>query len=264
MRKLIKSLVAVSVLTAMATVAYAGDIGYTTGDLLLSFRQWDGANAGAKNLTFDIGTFSANYSGKMNVTVGTYDLSSVGSGMNNMQFSIVGGSISGSGPTATSTEFVSKSRVGAQAVNAAGTATLVGTEASWVAKTSSQIEQSRSRIETIGGGALAAGISDGDGSSYHTAVGNNGDFVTKFQGNVETTVAVGSTVYADLFTMTGKSTFAASSVSYSGNFKLVDHGDNTVTVIYNYNAVPEPATFGVLAAAGLLLVSTRRQLRKQA
>ena len=259
MRKLIKSLVAVSVLTAMATVAQAGDIGYTTGDLLLNFRQWNSATAtpGTLNYTFDIGTFSAKYSGQANVTVGTFDLGSIGSGMNNIQFSIVGGSIAGIGPTAITTEFMSKSRIGA-----ATNPSVQGTEAAWAPKTGSLLEQSRSRFEPVGTHALLVGTPDSDGYSYHTAVGNNGDFATKFQGTVETTVAVGSTVYADLFTMTGKSTTASSSVSYSGVFQVVDNGNNTVTV--TYNAVPEPATFGVLAAAGLLLVSTRRQLRKQA
>ena len=249
MTNLTKSLFAAAV---VATAAVQAQAQVPVGDLVLNFRQQAGTTYGANNLSVDIGTF-ATYAGKQNVTVGQFDLSSIGAGLDNIQFSVVGANVA-TGPGAKGVLWMSEARGAGSSVDP----TVQGTEAAWLNTTASTMKTTSGKISPIALGL----VSDSDAKSYHTFIGDNGQFGTAFQGNVETSTGVGfgasSSVVADLFYLQSASGNGTPS-SYVGNFTLMGDG----TVVYNA-AVPEPTTFGILAGAGLLLVSARRQLRKQA
>lgn len=256
MRKLTKSLLVASVLTAMASVAQA----YTAGDIILNFRTWDGTAAGANDLTIDIGQFSSLYNGE---TVATGVFSTLGNGSaDNVQFSALGYVSSTAGLSAKSQFYVSKTRV-----DGTSDYTVAGSETPWVNPAKGGSSSSPAlQIKAIGdgnpSGVPVVDATSGASTSYHAYVGT-GNLQNKFAGNVETStgtgfVAAGTSVAADLFYLDGVNYSAGAAGTYSGVFIL--NTDGSVV----YNPVPEPATFGVLAAAGLLAVATRRQMRKQA
>jgi hypothetical protein len=75
--------------------------------------------------------------------------------------------------------------------------------------------------------------------------------------NVETTFS-GAYVRSDVWQVTSSLT---ASPSYLGYIQV--DADGTAFFQAAGTAVPEPATFGILAGVGLLMVSVRRQLKGQ-
>lgn len=250
MSNLAKTLLVASIMAVGASVAQAQ---YASGDLLLNFRP-DSPSGSSIDMTIDIGQFSAL---QANQVVATVDLTSLASGVtggsiDNIDFSVLGAtSRTGTGPsTYAETMFATEAQVG-------GTGNSQGTEAAWVNKTYSSLNNAASKIAGITQGL---NVADSSSTSYHSVIGT-GAFGSSFQGDVEQTTGTGfaqnaTGVAADLFFLNTKTTGAS---TYEGTFTLENNGE----VVYDMTAVPEPATFGILAAAGLLMVSVRRQFRKQ-
>jgi hypothetical protein len=73
------------------------------------------------------------------------------------------------------------------------------------------------------------------------------------------TVTGSKVITEDLWTITRPSTAAATAWQYDGYFTL-DLSGSSPSLIYNAAApVPEPSTYGLIAGAGLLVMSLRRQ-----
>jgi hypothetical protein len=112
--------------------------------------------------------------------------------------------------------------------------------------------------------ANSATLTDGDSESYHSLGeqnsggqaqvinwGNNFSLTAANGGNIETK-NTGSTVYEALWDIPASDAGEGSPV-YLGYFTFRADGE------VDFSAVPEPSTYGVLAAAGLLALALRRQ-----
>jgi hypothetical protein len=231
-------------------------------DLVLAFRQ----SGGASDLVVDIGQASAYYgaSGGSSFTIGQYNasqLSSAFSSLDNLSFSVSGAvRTSGDPVNPLQTLWVTDPRVD------------INTQSSpW--QRQSQFSQGTvgGQIVGIGNGAVTYGgtqpagpnntasavvIPDSDPNSYHSFMGDSGDFNGTFQGNAENTTGLnfttsGSPLVSDLYQLrpgSGDSTLL-------GQFQF--NTDGTMT----FTAVPEPSIWALLPLGALMFVCMQRLRR---
>ncbi len=111
----------------------------------------------------------------------------------------------------------------------------------------------------IAGQNNAATLDNTASTSYTKNIGTGGNFTGSFQGNIETTTSssfsstAGAKSIADLYELqpgTGAGTLL-------GSFEFSNSG--TLTFV----PVPEATTYGLMAGAGLLLLSVRQQFRRR-
>jgi hypothetical protein len=105
---------------------------------------------------------------------------------------------------------------------------------------------------------IAAGNSD----SFSTVVDKTGvanNFIGKTGVTPDSQIGSSGIIYEDLYAATTSSPY-----TYEGYFTFNDNTDS-LTFTSAVSAVPEPASYGLMAGAGLLLVTLRRQfVRKNA
>jgi PEP-CTERM motif len=255
---------------------------YTTGDLLLNFRNT--ANLSAADLTIDLGsvsTFAA-------IPGGTYDLNSGGSALpsittvdsalSSVAFtagelqtaygsSLTGIALSGAALTSdsdfvtrsqTSTAAGSKGSSGVQSQNTFANAVgNTGAGASGLDATTATSLDNGNRGASV---ASAQSFSYEAQATHSSSVINwNGAFVTTTAGGgtMETAGLSSSAVYAGLWT----SDQAGDAGTDLGYFTFNPNGEVDFTSLNPVSAVPEPSTYGLIAGVGLLAVAFRRQLR---
>ena len=235
---------------------------YNPQDLILAFRQ----SGGSSDLVVDIGQAALYYNASPGSSFGIsqYDSAQLGSAfssLDNVSFSISGAvRTTGDPNNPIQTLWVSDPRVD---LNTPSTP--------W--QRQSQFSQGTvgGQIVAIGNGAATYGgtqpagpnntatalvIPDSDPNSYHSFMGDNGDFGGTFQGNAENTTglnfaASGSALVSDLYQLrpgSGDATFL-------GQFQLNTDGSMTFT------AVPEPGTWA-LFPLGVLMFFCMQRLRR--
>lgn len=264
-----------AVFSAGAVQASAASFTYNDGDLLLNFRAKAGTSYGANNLTIDIGAastyetatavipltqFNASDLNLVNNTAGNYS---------SFSFSAVG-TLFGGDKTVYSTRTRNSASVNYNDTSLSGST-------AWNARSSSGMSSTSSQIDTIANNALAFGtplpgastgisIADGSANGYHSYVRQNASIDTgnlngKWQGEIETSTGTGFSTFvrADLY-RNSPSTAGA----YLGYFQFNADGSAFFSP-QNLAAVPEPATYGIVAGLGLVALSLRnRASRKQA
>jgi hypothetical protein len=249
MKRLTKTtLLAALGLALVPPVAYAGN-----GDIIVDFQ------AGGQDIAIDLG-------GLPNQTV---DLSSFISGVSFSSGNIgfVGGFNAGAGG-AGDQAFVSTIRSGG------GTDfTIPGTETrpQNVARLSNS---SITSAANIAGGFVPGTLPSTDAQSWSSLISAgpglagtaNNSFVSvwgsTFALNGPMQAATGRIV-EDLWSVTRPSTAAISSWVYDGAFTIDFTGASPSLIFSAPTAVPEPTTYGILAGAGLLVVTLRRHLTRK-
>lgn len=269
MNKVSKSLLLASIGAAvLAGQAQAQSFNYNSqGDVLLSFRTPATPN---NNLVVDLGDISQFLTAKGEITLGQF-----GNGAGQVNASIInGGKFDGltfsasaattvNGPTGAKTLFVTEARTSgsADATLAGSTAFLPGSKNA-EGGTASKIQSVGVNATSFGtsGHILANGVMETPdaGNSYHNFVTDAGNFgAGTFAGSVENSFSGGASfVRSDFYELDA----GASTAKYLGYFQLNSDG----TAVFN-SAVPapEPMTYGFLGGIGLLMVSVRRQLKRQ-
>jgi hypothetical protein len=248
-------------LLAMAGIAFvAQDVSaqttYTGRDLILGLRTTGGAN----DLEVNVGQASLYYGASSSFLVPgvtAADINATFGNFNNVLWSVGGAVRTGDGGDTAipvSTLWVTRARTD---VNSQSTP--------WIRQSSGALAPSATKIASVGanyGGQTptansptAAVIPDGSAQSYHTFVGT-GNYGGSFQGNVENltpaSFSSGSSV-SDLYEIrpgSGAST-------YLGYFSFAGGTDQLTFV-----PVPEASTYGLIAGAGLLILSLRHQFRR--
>jgi hypothetical protein len=240
-----KNLTKAAVLSA--AVALAGQGAYAaTGDLILGFT----GNSAATDTTFNLGSLSSS-------TISTGNLSS---GLNSFASSGVMGYF-GSGSTAGNGIDISVTRAGSTAIG------LQGTESAPPAPpTATTLGGAIADVSAI---QIGSGVASFTGNSYsaNTVAANPGvqnDSVFSDNGGNSSLVANGTVM--DIFSETigtgsGRGS-VPTTVAYVGQLDLFNLGGAA-----NYEfipagfvaAVPEPSTYGIIAASGLLALALRRK-----
>jgi hypothetical protein len=193
------------------------------GDLLIGFTS------GAGNDTiYDLGAETALFSGE------TWDLSGLLSGLSSLQWGILGDKAIGTSAFAWST-----------------LPGVLPSTARW-GQLNTAAKSIASNFASLGLGSSIA-ISSGDDNSWNQQT-IHGGLATQYVnvwGNPNSTGVVTETLYQMLANGSDPVTL--------GTFSLGANG----TLTFAAASVPEPATYGVLGGAGLLLVSLRTQLRRK-
>jgi len=231
---------------------------YAPRDLVLGFRQVGGAN----DLEINIGQSSLYYGASSGFTVpgvSASDINATFGNFNNVLWSVGATVRTGDGGDPSLT-------VGCLFVTRARTDPAVES-VPWLRQSSGALAGTSTKIVSIANNFAgqtptinslsATVIPDVSAQSYHTFVGG-GNYGGTFQGNVENltpgSFTTGNSV-SDLFEIlpgSGDST-------YLGSFSFEPSGQ------LSFSPVPEPSTWGLLAGAGVMILSLRfRSRRKQA
>ncbi len=242
----------VSVLGATnATAQFA----YADNDLLLNFRETDGGS-GSANLTINLGSILAfrNLTGTTPITQFTgSQITSLFGNVNNLAFSVVATEKSApeNSPYINNTYWATTGR----AVNGVANTAPDRVGALSQGGVSAKIASIGNNAADAGGdlSATATQTVDGNGTSYHAQVGA-GTFGGSISFNVEQTTgaAFSGTVEADLFEMIPGS----GPGTRLGHFEFNSSGGMTYTSV---TPVPEPATYGLIAAGLVAVAAFRRK-----
>ena len=265
-------LAAVALFGAEARAQFA----YSTGDLLLNFRYTDTADGsfGASDVEIDLGnvnTFLSTHSAS-----GTYDLTSLLTFPGSTKTLASINNTPNSGATLDGISFSATAVIDpGNVVQTKLWATSTRGSGPLVAQSGGVEAQAGQAIDGVGNGgnnsyqavanrlgtANAVKVGDAGAGSYHTFVGtdNSGTFGGFMNKSVETTTPAGFTgsVAADLFYLPSGAT--AQQLGYF-TFGTGDGAHGALS--YTVSAVPEPASYGVVAGLGLLALAMRRQIRR--
>ncbi len=243
MNRLVKTAALAALGVAMGTTAKAQ---YNANDLILGFTKTGAANdyvidLGNANTTVGVGGSTVHdLSGDFSLAT----LSAQFGGLNGASMGVAGGN----GATAGRDLYYTELR------GALGTPPVPGSTAPG-SLASTPIANGANDVSAVANGLpLSAGQSatpaQGNASSWSTAVVNFGIDT----GRNPMSQANGSLIYEDLYRGTPNGAFA-----YDGFFTLDTSGSGSLTFTPAATAVPEPSTYGMLAGAGLLALSLRRQ-----
>jgi hypothetical protein len=247
--------------TAMAAAGFAIDAqaAYTfdpqADTLLLNFRK-----AGASS-DFNVSLGSVtDYKAGLSLNISQYsasDLSSTFGGLGGLQWSLVGYKAYGSTADASVPEgtlYVTRS-----------------TETAWSAQNSFTMDAVGTKYGGIGGYAQNTGVdfsntatksASANSASYTGAVGASGNFgkASAFPGGVEATTPTAASWSQDLFLyqmVPSDVAYSGSHVQEVGKFTLASDGT------MSFSAVPEPSTYGMIAAGGLMVYGFVTHRRRQ-
>jgi hypothetical protein len=229
------------------------------GDLVLGFTST--AAGVTQDYVIDLGAFSSLSSSQISHLGGAVNLAQFGTGGAPPIGSMNVGVMFGQGAAQTG-DFagVSQFRTGGNAAGVVGTESVPATPSSGNFVTSAATDAASLLLGT-----------PGNGNQFSFTIQGNTLTAGGFANNlgVNPMVAMpGSTIALDLFESTrlapsGRST-PASAFTYEGTLNIDLSGPNAIvdfTPAGFAAAVPEPSTYGLIAGAGLLIVSLRRQLR---
>ena len=258
-----------------AVEASAASFTYTDGDLLLNFRAKAGTSYGANNLTIDIGQASTYETATAVVPLtqfNTTDLNLVNNtagDYSSFSFSALGTLFNGN-KTVYSTRTRSAGSVNYNDTSLSGSTAWTSSSQAGLGATSSQIDTIAQNALTFGtalpGASAGISIADGSANGYHSYVrksasDDTGNLNGKWKGEVETSTGTGFSTFvrADLY-----KNAPGVAGSYLGYFQFNADGSAFFSP-QNLAAVPEPATYGIVAGLGLVALSLRnRASRKQA
>jgi hypothetical protein len=250
---------------------------YTDGNLILDFSQ----STATADVEVDLGSLSSlqGLSGGSTVSLGNFSsqLAAAGASINDLTFSIFGLQFSQNGSIAANTSWLTQTQTGASP----NTPPPDLTGSNQNALKSNELGALGLQIDGVtlaGKGILpwSAGNAAGANNSANTVIIPNSNInsftklgtgtllngsVNHFQNTTSGTFSTdGGTYVSDLFELDpglGSSTPS----TFQGYFTLNNTGELDFTSV---SAVPEPGTYSLLAAGGLLLLSFRKQLfRKQ-
>ncbi|HEX3624648.1 MAG TPA: PEP-CTERM sorting domain-containing protein [Verrucomicrobiae bacterium] len=261
-----KKLTTAAVLVGGAILASQSAFGATyssaANDLLFGFQN--AAGSGSEDYIINLGAASS-IVGQTSVVNLSSDFSSsdfeaVLGGSSSMKGGVIGAATISTGGNNGSTADLYATQLRS---SGAGTASVAGSAAP-AGLTRAQDESAYSAIggtlatPTAGSGILdttkswEGQIDPGTASpSYHSVTGINPD----------STVTASTVLYEDLWETTSSSLTGSKAFSYLGYFTLDAATDTlTFTGADVATAVPEPATYGILAGVGMLLLALRRQL----
>lgn len=263
-----KNLYKFALLTALGLASVQGVFaGANNNDLILDINAND--SGGTTEFDVNLGNISTF------TPTPNYDLSSLVSGFNSyssatvsgLMIGVVGGQNGQGGIAGTGNDIFSTTmRVGGSSYATAGTegAPTAGSPG-------------KAAIGSAGGitgtfSDYGVNTSTGDSTSWTSLVakdtttdGTANNSFSSYLGLNPMSSITGSTITLDLWkdTVTGSST--TSGWVYQGDLTLTLNGSAAPSLVYDVSAVPEPTTYGMLAGAGLLLVSFRNKLvRKNA
>ena len=115
-------------------------------------------------------------------------------------------------------------------------------------------------LGSLNGPAAGTGVLD-TGKSWQSAIepGTYPSFYGQSGVNPDSTIAPGSVVYEDLWTVSNNTLSGVTSWTYLGYFTLDLSGDSP-SLTFTPQSVPEPSILSLLGGAALLLLSFRRRL----
>ncbi len=262
MKKSNKSIaLAAAMASLLGAVEAKAQFAYLDNDLLLNFRQSDGA-ATDPNITVNLGSVLTfrNRTGTTAVTgFSSSDLTTAFTDFSNLSFSVVATekSAPATNPYVNNTYWATVGR----SVN--------GVQNSPFPQRSSGLSQGgvAGKIASIGSNADSSGVDlsstatktvDNAGTSYHNFVGS-GDFGGSISFNVEKNTGsgfntAGQIVQADLFEIIPGSGDSA----YLGYLEF--NGAGAMSFV-SATPVPEPTTWGLVTSAGLFAIAFRRGIK---
>ena len=224
-------------------------------ELLLNFRK----TGSASDVNVMLGA-TTDFKAGLSLSVNQYsaaDLTSTFGGLGGLDWSLVGYRAYGSTADASVPEgtlYVTRS-----------------TQTAWSAQSSFTLDPVGTKYGGIGGFAQNTGVdfsntatktASANSASYSSAVGANGNFgkASAFPGGVEATTPTTANWSQDLFLyqmVPSDATFSGNHVTEVGKFTLTSEGNMTFT------AVPEPSSYGMVAAFGLLAYGYFNNRRRQ-
>lgn len=283
MMKKSMALAAASIALLAATQAQA-QFAYTQGDLMLNFREVNGAAQGAFNVTLNLGnaaTFaSANASSVLQINqfesswlTGATASGNAGFGdLNNVRWSSTA-SLAAAGQGADNNHIWASRARTSNLSNDGSTAGVAGSTA-WLRRSESQQGPAGQRIHSVGVGANSIGADFGvdatrtdssQASSYLGQAGTTGAYnvggATVFFGSNSTEANTGTLTgssFLDLY----DSAFGSGNSTYLGYFELQADGDLFFYGAQYSSVIPEPTTYAMLSGLGLLALALRRNFRK--
>ena len=251
---------------AVSGLSAHAQINYNDGDLILAFSQ-----SGHSDVEADLGSIASltSLSGGSTVQIGSFSssLTTAGSSLNSLSFSIFGIQNNAAGSVAANTSYLSTQQSGASPNSAPND--LTGSRQNTLKST----ELGILGLDGFGGynvngllpwsiansaGPSVAIISSGNVNGYTYLAGSFNGAPSGFPtSTTSSTFASGGSITADLFEFdpVGSSQKAV----YAGAFTFNSNGTLDFTSVV---PVPEPGATGMLGAAGLLLVAFRHQFRR--
>jgi len=254
MKRLTKSaMIAATVGAALAS--QSAQAGFTVNDLYLGFTT---ASA-SSDLIIDLGQASSliGSGSVVNLSTDLGSLSTFNSTFNSTANGVVMAVVGGNNTFGSFGVFATQVRSGG-----AGDAAVPGSS---ISATHSSTQMSGGAAAVAGLAALAGGLPTAGNSlsdpnkTYSSgieAAGSQNNFIGKTGVNPAGTIDNTGIIYEDLWAATTGSAYA-----YKGYFTF-NYGTDSLT--FTPVPVPEPATYGVLAAAGLLILSVRREFGRKA
>ncbi len=278
------ALAAAGISLLAATQAQA-QFAYTQGDLMLNFREVNGAAQGAFNVTLNLGnaaTFAsanANQVLAINQFDSTWLTGATASGnagfgdLNNVRWSSTA-SLAAAGLGADNNHiWATKARTSNLSTD--GSTAGVAGSTPWLRRTETQQGGAGQRINSVGVGANAIGADFGadatrtdssSAQSYLGIAGTTGAYnvggATTYFGTTSTEANTGTSFIGSSFLDLYDSPFGSGNSTYLGYFELQADGDLFFYGAQYSSVVPEPTTYAMLSGLGLLALALRRNFRK--
>jgi hypothetical protein len=256
-------------LASLSAQAATPIFNYTDGDLILDFSHSGGAN----DVEIDIGSLSywlGQSAGGSTVQVGNYSslLSSASLTTDSLSFAVFGNQNAASGSVAANTDYLTGKQTGAgpntppndvtgSKQNGISTAVqgIVAGINSWSANDT--VSNPGDPNNTATSAIIPTGGAQAIDGYTHLGTSFSGSAPSGYPNNTTPSgfSTSGGSIVSDLFEFDPLGTSHQS--VYQGYFTLNSNG------VLDFTAVPEPSTYGLLAGAGLLVVSLRNQLRRK-
>jgi hypothetical protein len=243
------------VAAGVALVAQGARASFTVNDLYLGFTQ----GSASSDLIIDLGQASSLFgsSSVVNLSADLGGLTTFNSIFNSTANGVSMAVVGGNNTFGQFGVFATQVRAGG-----AGDATVPGSSIS-AGHSSSQMSGGAATITGLASGGLpTAGNSVSDSSkSYSSGIDlttSATSFVGKTGVNPAGAIGVSGLIYEDLYAAT-----TATAYAYKGYFTFDYNNDSLTFTPAALAAVPEPATYGVFAGAGLLVLSLRRQFARK-